>query len=164
MQLEWFHVAALWAANNIGVWAAVFLCAYLDKQSWTRANKLQPKEPLTPAVWWECFRDTLTNQGIFLPIFLLPLLYFYQPRDDLRPLQLLIDVPLIILLNDTGYYWTHRLFHMKPFYVWFHKKYARACDHLLFISSLLTLQLSQCGRPYVGTIASPHPKVSPPST
>ena len=120
-----FRVAVMWALNNAGVLFAIFLSTQMDKQKWLHAGKVQQKAaPLSKEMWWMAFRDTLKNQLLFLPFFLLPVYFLYTPRQEYG-VYTLLSLGFMILFNDTGYYWTHRLFHQPWFYQRFHKKYGR---------------------------------------
>lgn len=119
------EIALLWAANNVGVWGAVALCAAIERTF--AIPKLQPSaSQMDASRWWACLGDMIANQLLLLPLLLLPLSQIDLPAatfsaDALPPL--LLQVLFAMFVNDTLYYWTHRLFHLPGLYALFHKRH-----------------------------------------
>lgn len=105
---------------------AYFVFYILRNQRW-RHRKIQPRRPSAQSIKTEVMFSASTivifATVIYLTVFspLRSLTRIYDSVDAYGVLYLLVSFPLILLLHDTWFYWTHRLMHWKAIFPYVHK-------------------------------------------
>jgi sterol desaturase/sphingolipid hydroxylase (fatty acid hydroxylase superfamily) len=119
-------------------WVLVCSITVLEGLGWIERIRIQsiPEDPerlrSEQALTNEAFKDVLVSHWIIRPL----LLYFLWPYFELQTGPLRTPIPSIrsilpqiffcMMIDDTWFYWMHRLFHVIPFlYRSIHKKHHR---------------------------------------
>jgi sterol desaturase/sphingolipid hydroxylase (fatty acid hydroxylase superfamily) len=114
---------------------AVFFTAWLCWRRWpARRARLQAK----PVAGRQIGREILTTVGSILIIGnVMPLLFFfgfgrytqyYKDVESRGWLYLCFSILLMMLIQDTYFYWTHRLMHQRRLFRWIHRTHHRSTN------------------------------------
>jgi lathosterol oxidase len=114
---------------------AVFFTAWLLLRRWPgRRTRLQA----APVGHRQIGREMLTSVGsIVIFANVMPLLFlfgfgrytqFYRDIDERGWAYLAVSVVLMIVIQDTYFYWTHRLMHHRHLFRWFHRTHHRSTN------------------------------------
>ncbi len=113
-----------------------FFCVFwVWRRQAVQPRRIQPKQRSTAAQWTREIRQSLSSVAIFtlidVGIFLADRSGFttiYQSIDDHGLAYLAASVVLMIVIQDTFFYWAHRLMHWKPLYRWSHRVHHESID------------------------------------
>lgn len=117
------HLSMYWFLN--------ILLMFCYRNNWFMKYRIQGKELPSWELTKECLRNEIINHIFVQPIALwysYPLFQKYGV-DILTPapsvLTVLRDIVVFIAVNDTGFYWAHRMLHHKSIYKYIHKHHHR---------------------------------------
>jgi 4-alpha-methyl-delta7-sterol-4alpha-methyl oxidase len=124
VSVTWFvHISMYWFLN--------FLLMLCYTNNWFMKYRIQGKDLPPPSLWKECLRNELINHALIQPVALwYTYPYFVKYDIDVtRPapdiLTVIRDILIFICVNDTLFYWAHRMLHHKYIYKYIHKHHHR---------------------------------------
>lgn len=103
-----------------------------NQPAFLRKYKTQPgtNEPVDKKRLFQVIRQVLINQFVIqIPLLMIayPLLEWRGCFNDIKTLptfhKMVFDLILFILVEEVGFYYSHRLFHAKAIYKYFHKQH-----------------------------------------
>jgi lathosterol oxidase len=115
--------------------APVFLVFYVLLRKRIAYKKIQPKFPLAKDYVREILFSTLSIVIFSIPPLLLlqsdairPHTTFYTDINEHGNLYFVLALPLMMLMHDTYFYWTHRLMHSPKIFKLFHLVHHRSTN------------------------------------
>lgn len=104
-----------------------FLVFYILLRKWIYHKKIQPRFPKTKDYLREIIYSIITMLLFaFVPLFLIknpdigPHTTYYSKIEDYGRLYFFAAFPLMFIIHDTYFYWTHRLMHHPKLFKVFH--------------------------------------------
>ena len=118
------------AAHLVPFWTCNFLLMLCYRNSWFMKYRIQGKQLPEWDLIKECLRNELINHVFIQPIvlwYLYPRFAKYMDVNAAAPsaFEILRDFIVFIAINDTLFYWAHRMLHHKYIYKYIHKHHHR---------------------------------------
>ncbi|XP_063706615.1 fatty acid hydroxylase domain-containing protein 2-like [Culicoides brevitarsis] len=132
------HFLWIFGVNTISIaWYWIFGSFYIfldvtNQPAFLRKYKTQPgtNEPVDRKRLFAVIRQVLFNQFVVQTItlmFMYPIMEWRGCFEDIRTLptfqKIVFDLIVMVLLEEVGFYYSHRLFHAKAIYKYFHKQH-----------------------------------------
>jgi lathosterol oxidase len=107
--------------------SSAYVIFYVIKREAWRFRRIQKKFPFRKDYLRE-IGYSISTAFIFAAIgylvFVTPFVKYtqtYRNLDDFGTTYFIFSIPLMLILHDTYFYWTHRFMHMKSVYRWMHR-------------------------------------------
>jgi len=104
----------------------------VDYMGWWKEKRLRPIEQYAPrAIMWRAVSEVSIEAFLVAPLLnyfiFYPLMKIYAKDDIFGPLppwnELLLKLLIVALIEDTMFYWSHRLLHHRWVYKYIHKQH-----------------------------------------
>jgi sterol desaturase/sphingolipid hydroxylase (fatty acid hydroxylase superfamily) len=133
-------VLGTWAVLETTFWGINGFLYFVYQNGWFEEYKIIPGKWPETDLTKKCLHHLLINHFITRPILLYVLFYSFKVSSKIfiniqrwgmsttvadlpSPTTLLFQFACFIVINDTLFYWSHRLFHHPSIYKYIHKKH-----------------------------------------
>lgn len=165
-------VLGTWFILESTFWSVNGFLYFVYQNGWFEKYKIIPGKWPENELTKKCLHHLLINHFVVRPILLYALYYSfkvyfiwisYRKRwgmstavaDLPSPTLVLFQIACFIIINDTLFYWSHRLFHHPAIYKYIHKKHHEVLfNHLLTSKFKTTIGIAA---EYAHPVFSHHP-------
>jgi ring-1,2-phenylacetyl-CoA epoxidase subunit PaaE len=125
--LEYFIIGVREYAIYMGT---AFVLTWLVFRKPLTRRRIQLKQRSGPANWLHDVKWSIVSQGVFIAFALVtaPLLKWTLFDIPNTVVGTIFGVALVLFLDDTWFYWTHRALHTPKLYKRFHRTHHRSAD------------------------------------
>lgn len=121
--------------SYFGVTLPFFLVFWVWRKAQFEPRRIQPKQRSHAPQWWKEIQHSMVSVVIFGVIDALAygaeqrgMTLMYQDVAQYGVIYLVLSAVAMLLLQDTYFYWAHRLMHWKPLYKLTHKVHHDSID------------------------------------
>jgi sterol desaturase/sphingolipid hydroxylase (fatty acid hydroxylase superfamily) len=121
--------AAVVIAHTVPVALHESFVQYINHNNIFTECLIQPSRKIDPALEWKCWRQSVINHFIVIPLTVYLLFPFFEHEVNMKPesfpeiSQVLYHIFVCMLVEDFMFYWSHRILHTPFLYKRIHKQH-----------------------------------------